>query len=327
MTRLCRERLCLLCLALVESAVSRNMGDIIASGLGISNTTAIATGFSTATYASSELSNTTANTNGVFKNITAGSCWPSWTEYWAYAEAIANPQTSDVSTIIETDTETESAIAATTETDISTLTGTSVQDNGGFTISTRTTDSITTTVYTFSGQPGATYTRIDTYTSITLLPYDGPSVAMPTCQLQSIVPQCQSQWETYASSQLAPSPRPPSHCDINAGLIQADPPEYQPPCASAYHASVLSWYLSLSSITTPPCTQASVSGQLCSSIKDAYVHEQNDVFFPNVSFAPYFSNGYLGAFADITASNYTVTWEWPTSSTLGVPGCTLGCGR
>ncbi|KAM0695545.1 hypothetical protein Q7P36_005905 [Cladosporium allicinum] len=294
----------------------------------VSNTTKIAIGLSVTANASSILANTIAIPTGRFANASADSCWPLWTDYWTYSNAVANPKTSDVSTVIEIETETQEAYAATTETDISTLTGTSVQDNGGFTISTRTTDSLTTFVYTITEQPGSTVTRTDTYTSITLLSYNGPSIPMPTCQLPSIVLQCQSQWETYASSQLSPSPTPPSHCDINQGLIHADPPEYQPPCASAYHSSVKSWYESLSTITAPPCTQASVSGALCSSIKDAYVHQQNDVFFPsNVSFAPYFSNGYLGDFADVTASDYSVTWQWPTSSTLGVPGCTLGCGR
>jgi hypothetical protein len=40
-----------------------------------------------------------------------------------------------------------------------------------------------------------------------------------------------------------------------------------------------------------PCTQAFVGGQLCSTIQDAYVHQQNPVFFPNVSFAPHFRMG------------------------------------
>jgi hypothetical protein len=232
-----------------------------------------------------------------------------------------------VTTIISTTTGYQSEYAGTTETDIYTFTGTSVQDNGGFTISTETLDSTSTSVYTISARPASSYTITTTRTSYTLMTYSGTSVRMPTCQLPSVVPQCQSQWEGYASSELLASPTPPTHCDINEGIVPVMTWETQPPCASKYQASLSSWRSQLLSVTKPPCTQASVGDQLCSSVKDAYVHQQNSVFFPNVSFAPYFSNGYLGSFANITAQNYTKSWWWPTSSTLGVPGCTLGCGR
>jgi hypothetical protein len=49
--------------------------------------------------------------------------------------------------------------------------------------------------------------------------------------------------------------------------------------------------------------------------------------FPKRQLRTSLSNGYLGSFANITAGNYTKSWWWPTSSTLGVPGRTLGCGR
>jgi hypothetical protein len=348
MKRKQRARLGLICLTLVGSAVSRGIGDIVASGLGLSNTIAITTGWSTNSSASSRVPNTTAiatesslaanasstlvNTTsiptGKFANASADSCWSSWTDYWAYSNAIANPKASPVTTIISEETGYVRGLPAETFTEVSTLTGTSTQFNGGFAISTVTLDSIATSFYTQRAREGSSYTRTDTYTSITLLSYDGPSVPVPTCQLSSTVPQCQSQWEAYASSELLPSPTPPSHCDINKGLIDTRPRiETQPPCASEYHASVSSWREQVSSVTKPPCTQASVGGQLCSTIKDMYVHLENPMFFPDVEFAPYFSNGYLGSFANITAQNYTKSWWWPTSSTLGVPGCTLGCGR
>jgi len=318
-----------LCLAVawIGQAEGRGMGDIIASGFGLSDTPVTTNGSYTGTKGSSGISSDAEITTGSFTNTSADSCWSSWTEYWAYTQAVASPKHSAVSTIISTGSGYDSGFAGTTETIISTYTGTSVQDNGGFAISTRTTDSVSTSVYTISARPGSSYTRTDTYTSVAVLSYDGSSVRKPTCQLPSIVPQCQSQWEAYASSELLPSPTPPSHCDINEGIVPAFTFETQPPCASTYQASLSSWRSQLSHVTKPPCTQASVGGQLCNTIKDAYVHQENSVFFPNVSFAPYFSNGYLGSFANITAQNYTKSWWWPTSSTLGVPGCTLGCGR
>lgn len=57
------------------------------------------------------------------------------------------------------------------------------------------------------------------------------------------------------------------------------------------------------------------------------MYQQNYVFWPSVEFAPFFSNGYLGTFQNITATDFNTSWFWPTSSTLGVPSCTLGCGR
>ena len=319
----------LLCLAVawIVLAEARGVGDIIASGFGLLVNNTVSNGSSSGMDASSGALNSTAIATGSFANTGADSCWSSWTEYWAYTQAIASPKHSAVTTIVSTATGYDSGFPGTTETIISTFTGTSVQDNGGFTISTRTTDSISTTVYTISARPGSSYSRTDTFTRITRLPYDGHSVRVPSCQLSGMVPQCQSQWEAYASSELLPSPTPPSHCDINEGIVTAMTFETQPPCASAYQTSLSSWRSQLSSVTKPPCSQASVGGELCSTIKDAYVHQQNSVFFPKVSFAPYFSNGYLGSFANITAGNFTKSWWWPTSSTLCVPGCTLGCGR
>lgn len=291
----------------LQLAASTNLGDIVASGFGLSRTTAIAP--------------------GPFTNSSVDFCWASWAEYWSYKQAAATPQTSGLATIISTTTGHISGYAGTTETHIGTRKGLSTQNNGGFIISTRTIDSTWTSRYTFSARPESSYTRENTFTSYTLVSYGGATVQEPTCQLSSVISQCQSQWEAYVSSELLPSPTPPSHCDINQGIVPIMTWETQPACASKYQASLSSWRSQLSSVTKPPCTQASIDGSLCDAIKDAYVHQKNSVFFPAVSFAPYFSNGYLGSFANITAQNYTKSWWWPTSSTLGVPGCTLGCGR
>lgn len=274
-----------------------------------------------------ELSQTTAIATGPFTNSSADSCWASWAEYWSYKQAAATPQTRGLSTILSTTTVHVSGYAGTIETEIGTSKGPSMQNNGGFTIRTRTIDSTWTSRHTFSARPESSYTRTNTFTSYTLVSYDSTTVQMPTCQLPSVVSQCQSQWDAYVSSELLPSPKPPSHCDINQGIVPVMTWETQPACASTYQSSMSSWRSQLSSISKPPCTQASIGGSLCDTIKDAYVHQQNSVFFPTISFAPYFSNGYLGSFANITAQNYTKSWWWPTSSTLGVPGCTLGCGR
>jgi hypothetical protein len=314
-------------LALMKMVVSKSMGDMIAAGFGLSDTQHHTTASFSNTSARLELSNGTRIATRMSTDTNATACWSSWTDYWSYTTAIASPKISYLATIVSTTTGYESEYPGTTETDVATVEGTSVQDNGGFTISTITLDSTSTTVYTISSQPASTFTITNTVTSYTLISYNGSSVPMPTCVLPSLVRECQNQWEAYVSSELSPSPTPPMPSLISQWLGGVGALETQPACASPYHASLFSWASQLSSITKPPCTQAFVGGQLCITIQDAYVHQQNPVFFPNVSFAPYFSNGYLGSFANITAGNYTKSWWWPTSSTLGVPGCTLGCGR
>jgi len=316
-----------LSLASMRLVASRGMGDIIAGGFGLSHTAVSTTDPFSNDSISINNSNNTVVTVESSTQADQSVCWSSWTEYWAYTKAIASPKISYLATIVSTTTGFQSEYLGTTETNFATFEGTSAQDNGGFTISTKTLDSTSTTVYTISPRPASSYTITTTVTSYTLVSYNGSSVAMPTCVLPNFVPQCQNEWEAYVSSELLPSPTPPTHCDINEGIVTAMTRETQPPCASTYQSSLSSWRSQLSSITKPPCTQASVQGQLCSTIKDAYVHQQNSVFYPKVSFAPYFSNGYLGSFANITAGNFTKSWWWPTSSTLGVPGCTLGCGR
>lgn len=283
--------------------------------------------WSSQSTASTNVNGITAVAAGPFTNSSGDSCWASWADYWSYKQAVATPRKHDLSTILSTTTGHISGLAGTTETDVGTSKGLSIQDNGGFTISTKTIDSTWTSRYTFSARPESSYTRTITYTSYTLVSYEGDIVQKPTCQLSSVVSQCQSQWEAYVSSELLPPPTPPSHCDINQGIVPVFTWETQPACASTYQASLSSWRSQLSSVTKPPCTQASIGGPLCDAVKDAYVHQQNSGFFPEVKFAPYFSNGFLGSFANITAQNYTKSWWWPTSSTLGVPGCTLGCGR
>ncbi|KAI7647119.1 hypothetical protein KC318_g18857, partial [Hortaea werneckii] len=62
--------------------------------------------------------------------------------------------------------------------------------------------------------------------------------------------------------------------------------------------------------------------------RDNYVHDQNHAFKPKeVENAPYFSAGYLGTWVDASAGDFNTSYYWPTSATLGVPSCTLGCGR
>ena len=76
------------------------------------------------------------------------------------------------------------------------------------------------------------------------------------------------------------------------------------------------------------CSQASIGDALCDSVRDNYVHDENYAFKPkDADDAPYFSAGYLGTWVDARAGDFNTSYYWPTSATLGVPSCTLGCGR
>ena len=261
-------------------------------------------------------------------NVSVDECWSSWEAFWSNNLTRTESSTSTIGFFTSTSTYTETAYPGTTEAHTSTIKTTDTIDNGGFAISTQTLDTTSTTKITIFSRPASTETNTLTGTSLTLLPYTGTILSEPTCKLPSSVSQCQAQWEAYVTSQLVPGPSIPPHCDINYGVM---PPITTglPSCVTSYRSAAGSYQESMDSITRPPCSQASIGGDMCNTIKDAYVYQQNYVFWPSRAnqYAPFFSNGYLGTFENLTATDYNTSWYWPTSSTLGVPSCTLGCGR
>lgn len=114
-------------------------------------------------------------------------------------------------------------------------------------------------------------------------------------------------------------------CDVGAGFLND---RTVPACASSYSTEQASYYDWKYSILTPECTQASVGGELCQSVRDDYVRRA-DWFAPTAyTTAFFFSAGYLGNFQNETAGNMQPSYYWPTSATLApAPSCTLGCGR
>jgi hypothetical protein len=177
-------------LASMELVATRGMGDIIAAEIGLSDTDVTTIGSFSNASMSVGYSNSTVATARAPNDTDANACWSSWTNYWVYTKAIASPRLSYLTTTVSTTTVCQSQYFGTTETAISTFKGTSVQDNGGFTISTKTLDSTSTTVYTIDPRPGSSYTKTTTITSYTLVSYNGSSVPMPTCTLSSVVSQC-----------------------------------------------------------------------------------------------------------------------------------------
>ena len=80
----------------------------------------------------------------------------------------------------------------------------------------------------------------------------------------------------------------------------------------------------------PSCTQASIGGELCDSVRDEYVQMKASWFAPEEMTTGFlfFSAGYLGTWANATAGDIQPSYYWPTSQTLApAPSCTVGCGR
>jgi hypothetical protein len=96
-----------------------------------------------------------------------------------------------------------------------------------------------------------------------------------------------------------------------------------PACYTNGQASWESWRSYVAEATSPICSQAPTTGDLCTSLKDAYVLGYND------NLAPTF---FVGAGATFSSGSYSFMspaftgWTWPASQPFA-PGCSLDCGR
>ena len=154
------------------------------------------------------------------------------------------------------------------------------------------TETVTTVSYSYTDPDVPTATELSTF--ITTMTYTSDVVShivvTPTCVLPSIVPQCQSQWDSYYSQAL------------------------QGPTA-------------LQGSTTPACTQASVDPSSCSVLRTAYVDGEiaPSVSIPSTVPGDYYyttSGGYIGYYPRSFSSLTVSTWSWPASRSLA-PGCTV----
>lgn len=209
---------------------------------------------------------------------------------------IATTYTSSIGYIYDTFSETTYS----TETDITTMTVT--QSDGGFAVDTFVTTSTwimtdvsleeipTSTSY---GTP-FTISAVESYTFLT--PPSG-TVPTPGCTLSSIVPECQSSWDVYESSLWKPLPTMPP-C-ITTWPVSG-------PCAisvSQYDSSVnavSNLRMSAEGSGTPLCTNAVVTGSVCSNLVSAFLFPS-----PNYMQGPTVD-------ASVAASQLA-------------PGCTVGC--
>ncbi|KAK5112569.1 hypothetical protein LTR85_011261 [Meristemomyces frigidus] len=266
----------------------------------------------------------TASLSSGNKNASVDECFSSWESWWSASRLALYGTSIPVSTYTTTYTDTVKAYNGTTEVHTETLSEVETVMDGLFAISTETID--TTSISTYIGAANRATTSSAIYTETSYL-YTTPNNTLPspTCHLPSSVSQCQSQWDAFITTNLVPAPTVPPHCDIGAGELNT---RSVPACAIAYQSAETSYYSYISQAPSPECTQASIGGALCSGIRENYVRQGNGVFEAEVEgYYEYFSAGYLGSFANETAANFNPVWTWPTAATLGVPSCTLGCGR
>ena len=271
------------------------------------------------------------------KNSThnATDCWAQWTSYWSQSAAVPGHYVN-VSGSFMTTTETFQPATKTNPlglpvlaTSTTTVTNT-IYDNGhpiGVTASVSTWD-------TFLPQS----TEYSTETS-TIIPASSSLVAgnqtvpPPSCGLPSIVPQCQEQWDTWASMELATYTVPEPACFTSFNVSEASGI-----CAAGRSwASATSSFHAARTLPTPLCSQASVATDVCESFRTGYmsswVSQMASAEFTNllteVSLAQYTASLQSVGFqpTTVTAPNGSVSFTnyWPSASSLAA-GCSLGCG-
>ncbi|KAI7276917.1 hypothetical protein KC345_g6756 [Hortaea werneckii] len=310
----------LYCCARLASGI--DLGDYVASGIGIRNSTSKEVqGPSKSSIASFAAASTGSS---ISTNASVDECFHSWDQWWSASSLEESGTLIAALTYTTSYTETISAYAGTTEVYTETLSTVSTIKDGAFAVETRTID--TTSLGTLTGAPRSGYITSNTYTgTVSSTSFAKNTLPRPTCYLPSQVSQCEQQWESWISTQLTPAPTTPPHCDIGAGIIDGRP---RPGCALRYDQQEASWSSLVSARGRPVCSQASIGNALCESVRDNYVHDENYAFKPkDADDAPYFSAGYLGTWVDARAGDFNTSYYWPTSATLGVPSCTLGCGR
>lgn len=255
----------------------------------------------------------------------AGNCWEQWSSYWS-ADSSASKAWTWIDTLTTASTYTASVWAYSGSVkDLSGTTTVTVK-YGAFVQSTYTTFTETSNTYEIFTSSLIT-TRLTTNTRIDgslALCFVNATIVQPDCVLPSHVPECQSSWENWLSRNYVPNPvRPPSGCDSSL-----PPPSCQAPLSSYWSmkSSASSVYQHITA-SLPSCTQAAITGALCSSVISEvlnYVKELN----PHKDGA---------AVLDI-ATTYQTTeesnartatiisniWSWDPSSSVA-PGCTLGC--
>lgn len=213
-------------------------------------------------------------------------CWTQWSEYWSTRSIIETSFT----TYLTTEPSLTYLSLSTTSYATSRQTETIVEGNGNFptkTYVTTITKSYEGPIFTVSTIAGVRHI-FNTSDPISehytsTFALGSTTITPPPCQLASLVPQCQSSWENYVRSG-------------GDGIYEFE---------------------------MPPCTQASVTGSLCSTFLSNWLNFNRNNGGEQ--------DGKVGAQWDPQTSNGTTVWPssttkyiWPTSSQI-IPGCSPGC--
>lgn len=289
-----------------------------ASGTGLAGSTNLTagSGFLSASassnrstiYSSSNFSSPTGSSS-LFNNFTyTGDCWAQWNQFWTLESSVESQ--SETSTYTTTTVETLSLFTFWTSEILVTVIVT-VYD-GAFAQTTFTTISTSESLPT-SAAPTTTITTVETFED------DSPSrstaiITHPPCVLPSIVAQCQSSWDDWAIHQYSSPNIPdngPSGCSYG---------ETASPCGAEWStwSSIEDAWDDGFNAPPPKCSQASVSGSICSGLISSYlsVAEEYDGEV----------DGHIGEATTFWTSNGIgmASEYWPSSSTFA-PGCSLGC--
>lgn len=170
--------------------------------------------------------------------------------------------------------------------------------DGAFNLGTRTTTIINTNTFTeIYSKSYVTTTVTRTNPATYYYTTEFASIPSPTCALPSLVPNCQSSWDAYESS-LFPTPIPSPAC--------IDDHPWNSACSSseAAWASLTNLQndasLNARDSGTPPCTQATITASMCSSMVSAFLRPADIAF-------------------------HTPVIDSSVAHSLLAPGCSVGC--
>jgi hypothetical protein len=314
-----------------------NVGDFVAAGMDITRTT---NAYSTANPSTATDSDDSALTSSIPTTPETTSptisgnytldftrdCWEQWNSYWSATSSASSAWTWVYVPTTSTYIFTEWSISETTERLFDTTTVT--VKNSAFPQTTFTTVTETSIAYVpLASSPTSTIEKVLTWNNGYITSLCGGTIVQPTCILPSLVTECQSSWEDWVSKKYESYPEAPTECSsYEYKAVSLQPESCQAPLSSySYAVSVVgkNHYRS-----PPPCSQATVTGALCSTLVSdflrtaKYYNQQTDgVVAGGMTYTTLTtteaSNGHIA----IITSNVLF---WDPSSSFA-PGCTLGC--
>lgn len=261
----------------------------------------------------------------------AGGCWEQWSLYWS-ADSLASKTWSWYPTLTTTSTRTESFWAYSGSVKNFSGTTTVTVKYGAFVQSTYTT--LTKTSFSYSISTSSlitTVVKFDTQIFGGVSQYfANATILQPTCVLPTRVSECQTSWENWLTRHYVQDPIWPTTGCAGYGYEGSSSQSLSCQTRLSSYLSELSAVESFryhNTATLPSCTQAAITGALCSSVIGEVLNS-----------AKHFSPQKDGAVVLNMPTTYKTTqesnartaivtsdiWSWdPTFSVA--PGCTLGC--